>query len=353
VRHGGIDEERFLAAYLAELDHMAGLSGPRAVGSVFFGGGTPSLMRPQTVAALIDRIARNWHLEGKAEITLEANPTSVEAANFAALRACGVNRVSLGVQALADQALKALGRQHDAAEARAAVAVAQSHFERVSIDLIYARPGQGVRQWEAELEEALGLGLGHLSLYQLTIEPGTPFAALHAAGKLAVPDADRAAALYEATQGIAAQAGLPAYEISNHARPGEECRHNLLYWRSGDYAGVGPGAHGRLAVSGKRHHLETLRNPESWRGQVEAEGHGLAQSAALDPGDEAREMLLMGLRLSEGVALDRLGEIGGGVSAEGLAMMRAQGLADVAEGRLVVSPEGRLVLDAVIAELAM
>jgi len=330
---------------------MAQASGPQEVGSVFFGGGTPSLMRPDTVAAILEHIGRNWRLSGDAEISLEANPTSVEAANFAQLRAAGVNRVSLGVQALDDPALKALGRQHSAAEARAALGVAREHFERVSIDLIYARPYQRLSHWQKELETALDLGVDHLSLYQLTIEPETPFAALNAAGKLLVPDSETAAALFEATQAITHGAGLAAYEISNHARQGEECRHNLLYWRSGDYAGVGPGAHGRLTLDGKRHHLATLRPPEAWRDQVEAEGHGLEQLQALEPDQHVSEFLLMGLRLAEGIDLQRLAAIGGEVNAKGLAMLRAQGLVEIEGGRLCVSDQGRLVLNAVIAEL--
>ncbi len=351
MRHGGIDEERFLAAYRTELDHMAALTGPRKVASVFFGGGTPSLMAPATVAAILDQIATNWRLAGDAEITLEANPTSVEAANFAQLRQVGVNRVSLGVQALDDAALKALGRQHSAAEAKAALGVARDHFERVSIDLIYARPYQNVRRWQRELEAALELGVDHLSLYQLTIEPNTPFAALNAAGKLLVPDSESAAELFEATQAITEQAGLAAYEISNHARPGEECRHNLLYWRSGDYAGVGPGAHARLTIEGVRTHLATLRPPEAWRDQVEAEGHGLEDQHALASSEHVSEFLLMGLRLAEGIDLQRLAAIGGEIDAEGLAMMRAQGMVEIDEGWLRVSDQGRLVLNAVIAEL--
>ena len=346
-----MDEERFLAAYLAELDHMASRTGPRDVASVFFGGGTPSLMEPRTAAAILERIARNWRLSDATEITLEANPTSVEARKFAELRAAGVNRASLGVQSLDDAALKALGRQHTAAEALAALAVAQQHFERVSIDLIYARPGQSEAAWREELNQALALGTHHLSLYQLTIEPETPFAALHASGKLTPPDQDQAALLFEATQELTQAADRPAYEISNHAAQGQECRHNLVYWRSGDYAGIGPGAHSRLTGERAREHVAMLTSPEIWRDQVETRGHGIAEDEALSAADHVREFLLMGLRLREGIALDRLSEIGGRLDAEGLAMMRGQGLVEVTGKRLLVSEEGRLVLNAVIAEL--
>jgi oxygen-independent coproporphyrinogen-3 oxidase len=243
VRHGGIDEAGFLAAYLQELRHFASLTPGRAATSIFFGGGTPSLMQPQTVAAILAAIAGHWTIANDVEITLEANPTSVEAGNFAGYRSAGVNRLSLGVQALDDRSLKALGRQHTAQEALAALALAKRHFDRVSFDLIYAREGQTAIAWEAELRRALDHVADHLSLYQLTIEDGTPFAALHAAGSLRVPDGELASELYGLTQELCEVAGLPAYEISNHARPGAESRHNLLYWRGHDYAGVGPGAH--------------------------------------------------------------------------------------------------------------
>ena len=325
VRHGGIDEPRFLAAYLAEIDHTAERlrhtapdgeasaphQGSRVVTSVFFGGGTPSLMSPATVAAILDRISAHWSITPDAEITLEANPSSVEAARFRLYRATGVNRVSLGVQSLHDHELRRLGRLHDAAEARAAIAVAARTFDRTSFDLIYARPGQTTDQWRAELGEALALAGGHLSLYQLTIEPETPFAALHAAGKLVIPDPDAALALYEVTQEMTAAAGLDAYEISNHARPGEESRHNLAYWRYGEYAGIGAGAHGRLVIGGRRHATVTEKSPEAWLERVEAAGHGLTDLTPLTPAEEADEMLLMGLRLVEGLDLDRLEAVTG------------------------------------------
>lgn len=352
VRAGGIDEARFRAAYMAELDHMRALTGPRTVRSVFFGGGTPSLMDPRTCRAILERIAANWTLPADAEITLEANPTSVEADRFAGYRAAGVNRASLGVQALDDAALKKLGRLHTSAEALAALDIAQGNFARVSFDLIYARPGQSVAQWEAELARALALGPSHLSLYQLTIEEGTPFAALERAGKLSVPEGDEGAALYEATQALCEREGLPAYEISNHARPGEECRHNLVYWRMGEWAGVGPGAHGRIAAGGARRATATLKVPEAWAEAVEARGHGIAEEVVLAPGDSLEEMLLMGMRLSEGLDVGRYEAAGGRLDAERVAWLEREGLVAPGRGRLVATPAGRLVLNAVLGELA-
>ena len=264
VRHGGIDEARFLSAYLAELSHFAARAPGRSVSSVFFGGGTPSLMQPSTVAAILEAIARHWRLESEAEITLEANPTSVEAERFAGYRAAGVNRLSLGVQALDDASLKALGRQHNAAEALAALELAKRHFGRVSFDLIYAREGQTARAWRQELSLALGHAADHLSLYQLTIEAGTPFAARHEAGTLRTPNGAEARAQYLITQELCEAAGLPAYEVSNHARPGSESRHNLLYWRGRDYAGIGPGAHSRISTNVTKRALAAIKSPEDW-----------------------------------------------------------------------------------------
>ena len=269
--------------------------------SIFFGGGTPSLMRPQTVQSVIDAVAANWSVEPDAEITLEANPTSVEAGRFRGYRAAGVNRLSIGVQALDDADLKALGRRHDVAEAVEAVRIAASIFPRYSFDLIYARPGQSEKAWRAELREAIKLAGEHLSLYQLTIEPETIFERLWRAGKLAIPDEDLARALFDATQEIAEDAGLPAYEVSNHARPGAESRHNLVYWRYGEYAGVGPGAHGRLITPEGRRAQATEKHPEMWLTQVESEGHGLIENAPLSAEEQGDEFLLMGLRLREGV----------------------------------------------------
>ena len=346
VRFGGWDEARFLAAYKRELDHVARLLAPssppplwgrpgggdsqtqavgvpptpnpspqgggeRTVSSIFFGGGTPSLMKPETVAAILDHIAALWPVAPDVEITLEANPGSVEAARFAGYRTAGVNRVSIGVQSLRDADLKRLGRIHSVAEAKAAVAVAHRAFDRVSFDLIYARPDQTRDDWRAELSEALAMASGHLSLYQLTIEPETRFADLYAQGRLAIPPAEAAQDLYALTQDLTAAAGLRQYEISNHARPGEESRHNLLYWRYGEYAGVGPGAHGRLAAPEGHLATATERNPERWLERVEETGHGIAEAETLSPEACADEMLLMGLRLDEGIDLDRLARIGG------------------------------------------
>ncbi len=303
VRHNGVDVTRFQAALLAELAHMAELQPDRPVHSIFFGGGTPSLMPASLVGALIDAVAKYWPQEPGIEITLEANPQSVDALRFAGYRAAGVNRVSLGVQALNDRDLKFLGRLHNADEAKAALAVARKTFERVSFDLIYARPEQGVAVWSEELTQAIGYGPDHLSVYQLTIEDGTPFAALHKAGKIVTPPPEIADDLYAATQALTEAAGLPAYEVSNHARPGQECRHNLVYWRYGTYAGIGPGAHGRLVVDGQRMALSTQRNPEVWAAAVEKDGHGIVERTSLSPSDQADERLIMGLRLSEGLDL--------------------------------------------------
>jgi oxygen-independent coproporphyrinogen-3 oxidase len=311
VRAGGIDEARFLAAYLCELRHWAELAPGRTVGSIFFGGGTPSLMSDATVAAILDEIASLWSVAPDAEVTLEANPSSVEAGRFRDYRAAGVNRVSLGVQSLDDAVLRSLGRLHTAAEARAAISVARDTFDRFSFDLIYARPRQTLAAWRSELGQALALAGQHLSLYQLTIEAGTPFADLHARGRLDIPAAEAAHDLYEATQELTERAGLPAYEISNHARPGEECRHNLLYWRYGEYAGIGPGAHGRVLVGGTRQATTAERQPERWLECVEERGHGLLESVGLSKPEETDEALLMGLRLTEGVDLDDLAAIGG------------------------------------------
>lgn len=353
VRHGGIDEGRFQAAFLRELEHWAELAPGRTVQSVFLGGGTPSLMRAATVGAILDAIARHWALAAGAEITLEANPSSVEAARFRGYRDAGVNRVSLGVQSLDDGVLRALGRLHTAAEALAAIEVARATFRRFSFDLIYARPGQTLEAWRTELERALALAGRHLSLYQLTIEPGTPFAALHAGGKLHVPEGERARALYDLTQELTGRAGLPAYEVSNHAAPGEESRHNLLYWRYGEYAGIGPGAHGRVVVDGIRRATATERNPERWAALVEERGHGLAEAAALTPSEEADEALLMGMRLSEGLDLNRLAALTGLMPTQAaLADLARLGLIDGRGPRVCATAAGRIVLDQVVLRLA-
>jgi oxygen-independent coproporphyrinogen-3 oxidase len=352
VRHGGIDEARFLSAYLAELAHFATLAPGRTVGSIFFGGGTPSLMAPATVAAILDAIAARWPVAGDVEITLEANPTSVEAENFAGYAAAGVNRLSLGVQALDDASLRALGRQHTAEEALQALALAKRNFPRVSFDLIYAREGQTAKAWREELSRALDHAADHLSLYQLTIEEGTPFAARHAAGALHVPNGDVACALYEVTQELCEAAGLPAYEVSNHARPGSESRHNLLYWRGHDYAGIGPGAHARVTANGAKRALSTIKSPEAWCEAVEASGRGLETDEPLSPGDVTEEYLLMGLRLAEGVDLARLALLGGALDETKLTALEADGLVTRDGSRLAATPQGRLVLNRLILELA-
>ena len=353
VRHGGIDQAYFVAAYLAELKHFASLAPERTVSSIFFGGGTPSLMEPETVSAILDRIAALWTVAPDAEVTLEANPTSVEAGRFAGYRAAGVNRVSLGVQSLDDASLKALGRKHTSDEALAALAIAKRNFERVSFDLIYARQGQALPAWREELTRALTHALDHLSLYQLTIEEGTPFAALHAAGALRVPEGEKAEAFYLLTQELCDAAGLPSYEVSNHARPGAESRHNLLYWRGHDYAGVGPGAHSRITLDGVKHAIAVRKSPEAWLEAVATSGHGIEQDEALTPQNSADEYLLMGLRLAEGIDEKRLAAIDGRKLDEArLQYLQTKGLVRRTSDRVQATGKGRLVLDRLIVELA-
>ncbi len=354
VRHQPPDEPRFAAAMARELSHFAERTAGETVTSIFFGGGTPSLMQARTVETILDAIAKLWPVAPDAEVTLEANPGSAEADRFRGYRAAGVNRLSLGVQALDDRALKSLGRIHDAAEARCAVGLARDIFPRLSFDLIYARPGETVPAWRAELEAAIAMAADHLSLYQLTIEEGTPFARLHAAGKLVVPDPERAAALYSLTQEVAEAHGLPAYEISNHAAPGAESRHNLTYWRYRDYVGAGPGAHGRLTAGGIRYATMTERHPERWLELVESQGHGLTGDDALAAEECADEMLLMGLRLLEGVDVGRYAAISGRrFSDTRLASLQEYGFVEpCGEGRLRATRDGWLVLDSVVADLA-
>jgi len=354
VRRGGIDEAAFLEAYRREIAHMAALAPGRDVSSIFFGGGTPSLMKPQTVGAILDCIGAHWAIRPDCEVTLEANPTSVEAGRFAGYRAAGVNRVSLGVQSLVEADLKALGRLHTVGEALVAVSIAAKHFERFSFDLIYARPGQTVDAWREELIEALAHAPTHLSLYQLTIEPDTMFKQLYDAGKLVIPDHDAARALYDVTQDICGKYGMPAYEVSNHARPGDECRHNLLYWRYGEYAGVGPGAHGRLYTERGRRALATERSPETWRDYVMRDGHGIVSDETLSHENEGDEFLLMGLRLTEGIDPKRFKLLKGhALDARRVSALSAEGLIETCgEGRLRVSPSGFPVLDAIVADLA-
>ncbi len=354
VRHGLIDQPRFVRAFTAEIAATAARTPGRTVSTIFLGGGTPSLMEPATVSAILDAVANNWHVADDVEVTLEANPTSVEARRFAGYRAAGVNRVSLGVQALDDAALAALGRTHTAREALGAVAIARRIFQRYSFDLIYARPDQTAAEWRAELMSAISQAAEHLSLYQLTIEVGTPFAALHAAGRLATPDADHARNLYDATQEVCAAAGLPAYEVSNHARPGAECRHNLVYWRCHEYAGLGPGAHGRLDIDGVRRATATERSPEAWLGLIESRGHGLVTDEPLSRAEAADEYLLMGLRLAEGIDLSRFEMLAGHpLSAAQIANLARHGLVETpGTGRLRVTPAGFPVLNAIVADLA-
>jgi putative oxygen-independent coproporphyrinogen III oxidase len=354
VRQAAIDQPRFVKAFAAEIAATARRAPGRTVSTIFFGGGTPSLMEPATVGAILDAVGRHWTIAPDAEVTLEANPTSVEAARFRGYRAAGVNRVSLGVQSLDDAILKQLGRLHTAQEALAAVAVARTIFERYSFDLIYARPGQTVAAWRAEPTRALGEAGEHLSLYQLTIEPETPFAALHAGGKLVLPNDDLGRDLYDITLDQCAAAGLPAYEVSNHARPGAECRHNLVYWRYHEYAGIGPGAHGRLMVDGARHATATEKRPESWLMRVEASGHGVTTDDELTRDEQADEFLLMGLRLAEGIDPDRYAALAGrSIASERIADLTGHGFVETtADGRLRVTRSGFPVLDAVVADLA-
>jgi putative oxygen-independent coproporphyrinogen III oxidase len=356
VRHAGVDALDFADALARELVSFAGLAPGRNVRSVFFGGGTPSLMPPAAVERVLEVLARAWHLAKDAEITLEANPTSVEAANFQGYRAAGVNRLSVGVQALVDEDLARLGRQHSVAEALAAFRLAARLFPRVSFDLIYARPGQTGADWRRELGRALDEQQGHMSLYQLTIEPGTPYHELHRRGALAVPDEDTAEALFDITQELTSARGLAAYEVSNHALPGHECRHNLVYWRYGDYIGIGPGAHSRLRLDdGSRLALSTERHPESWRARVADRGHGRVEELALAPGDQGLELLLMGLRLKEGIALANYEQMAGQrLDRAVVAGLSEQGLIrhDEARGNLATTAKGRKLLNSVITALA-
>jgi oxygen-independent coproporphyrinogen-3 oxidase len=354
VRHSPIDEDRFARAFAREIGTTAARMPARTVTSIFLGGGTPSLMQPQTVGAILDAIGRHWHVADDAEVTLEANPTSVEATRFAGYRTAGVNRVSLGVQALDDASLQELGRLHSAREALDAVAVARRSFDRYSFDLIYARPGQTPDTWAGELELAIREAAEHLSLYQLTIEEGTPFFGLHAAGKLRTPEESLARALYDVTQEVCERHGLPAYEISNHARKGAECRHNLVYWRGGEYAGVGPGAHGRLDINNVRHATATEKRPEAWLMRVEANGHGIITNDKLSREERADEFLLMGLRLAEGIDPARYAALAGRpLDPRRIAVLSDEGAIVIgADGRLRVTQAGFPVLDAVVADLA-
>ena len=347
-----VDQAAWRTALLADLRHEAALLPGRTVGSIFFGGGTPSLMPPATVAAVIAEAEALWGLADDVEITLEANPNSVEVANFANLAAAGVNRVSIGVQSFDSEVLEFLGRAHSEDEARRAIAAAQASFDRASFDLIYARPGQSLAAWESELGEALAFGTDHLSLYQLTIEPGTRFATLAAKGDLTIPDGDAAADLFDATQAMTRAAGLPRYEVSNHARVGQESRHNLAYWRYADYAGVGPGAHGRRSSQATERH----KKPENFIAAVARNGHGLKVEADLPPHERATEAMLMGLRLTEGVDLARIEARSGlprdaFVDAAAVARLAEQGLMRGEGDRLAVTDDGILLLDSILSEV--
>lgn len=351
-----LPQARFRAALLAELEWEAARLGPRPLRSIFFGGGTPSLMEPETVAALIAAAERLFHAEPDLEITLEANPTSIEAGRFAGYRAAGVNRISVGIQSLNEADLQRLGRQHSVSQAIAALEIGRKIFPRISFDLIYARPGQTETAWRAELAQALDLAADHLSLYQLTIEPGTAYEGLHRRGEIVLPDAETAAGLYEATVEEAARFGLHPYEVSNYARPGSESRHNLTYWRYGDYIGIGPGAHGRLSLADGLTATRRHRAPEIWADRVEASGHGSGEDTIVTPAERAEEMLLMGLRLSEGISATRFASRTGIALAEAIDQDMLPAL--IAEGyliqegdRLRATPEGRMRLDAVLGAL--
>jgi putative oxygen-independent coproporphyrinogen III oxidase len=353
-----IDQRRFAAALRAELAWEAARLGRRPLGSIFFGGGTPSLMAPETVAALIADATAAFPPLPDLEVTLEANPTSVEAGRFAAFRAAGVNRLSLGVQSLDDAMLRALGREHSARQAIAALEIAQTTFPRHSFDLIYARPEQTLPAWRAELHAALTLAADHLSLYQLTIEPGTGFAARHARGEIVLPDPDTAAALYDATAEEAAKFGLGAYEVSNYAAPGAESRHNLAYWRYADYAGIGPGAHGRVSIGGALRATRRRRAPEAWAECVERRGHGTDEETPLDAETRAREMLLMGLRLTEGIDPARFAARSGrrfetAIDPAIFEQALAEDYLRRTEGRIGATTEGRKRLDALLAALVL
>ena len=353
VRHEKPDEVRFTRAISSELAHAAEVTGKRTVNSIFFGGGTPSLMAPSTVAAILDKIAWHWSVAPDIEITLEANPTSVEAERFRGYREAGVNRVSLGVQSLNNDSLKFLGRLHTAEEALKAVATARAHFRRISFDLIYARPNQTPAEWREELRRALSENAEHLSVYQLTIEPETPFEALFRKGSLKIPSSDEGRALWDTTQEICDAQGLSAYEISNHARPGAECRHNLVYWRYGEYVGVGPGAHGRIGVGDQRRATVTERHPEKWLALVESKSHGLTINERISRSEQADEYLLMGLRLREGIDLVRYVEISGHpLDPARIRSLQDDGMIEASGERLRVTSSGFPLLDSIVADLA-
>lgn len=354
VRHNGVDQVMFVEAYVKEIAHMASLSPNREVTSIFFGGGTPSLMEPKTLETILNAISKNWSVSKSCEISMEANPSSVEAERFKAYRTAGVNRVSLGVQSLEDAQLKFLGRLHTASEAVKAIEIARNTFDRISFDLIYARPEQTPEAWEAELKSALELSADHLSLYQLTIEQGTAFYDLYERGKLSTLPENPSAELYELTQDITNDAGFETYEISNHAKPGAECQHNLVYWRGQDYVGIGPGAHGRLSVNEGRLATETIKNPEEWWQQVMVKEHGMVERFALLPAEHADELLLMGLRLAEGFDPSRYEALTNqSFEPEKISFLENLGMIKtLGDGRIRATPKGFLLLDAVVADMA-
>ncbi len=348
-----IDQRRWQAAYLSEIERIGSETEGRLLNTVFFGGGTPSLMDPELVAAILEKVRATWPVANDLEVTLEANPTSVESGRFRGYADAGVNRLSMGVQALNDPDLRRLGRMHSVAEAKAAFEIARAAFPRVSFDMIYARQDQTLGAWQAELREAMAMAVDHLSLYQLTIEDGTAFGARHAAGGLrGLPDDDLAADMYLATQEVLAGAGMPAYEVSNHAESGSESRHNLIYWRYGDYAGIGPGAHGRLTLNGKRLATDTPKAPAEWLRRVETSGTGELPREALSAKDQAAEYLMMSLRLSEGTDTRRYTDISGQALDPGsIGQLSELGTVRQDGDRLIATDAGRAVLNAVIREL--
>ena len=348
-----IDQLRWKRAYLSEIERVAEETGPRILSTVFFGGGTPSLMEPDLVGAVLENIRSAWPVANDLEVTLEANPGSVEAGRFRGYREVGVNRVSLGLQALDDQDLRRLGRLHSVAEGLSAFEIARNTFERVSFDLIYARQDQSLSDWTQELDRALSLAADHLSLYQLTIEEGTAFGSRHAAGRLSgLPDEDLAADMFQVTQERTGAAGLPAYEVSNHASPGAEARHNLIYWTGGDYAGIGPGAHGRLTLDGRRLSTETALSPAAWLDRVEGIGTGETKRLQLSDEDVLSEIVMMGLRLTRGLRLDRLDPFGSVKDLDcKISALARDGLVQVENGLLCTTERGRLLLNSVVASL--
>ncbi|MBA3814018.1 MAG: coproporphyrinogen III oxidase [Alphaproteobacteria bacterium] len=351
-----IDQKRWKAALLRELENAAQNQQNRPLVSVFFGGGTPSLMEPETVAALLEKVKSLFRTTDDLEVTLEANPSTVEAERFKGFREGGVNRLSMGIQSLDDQALSFLGRRHSAAEALKALEIATTYFSRFSFDLIYARPDQTSASWKAELLEALTFARGHLSLYQLTIEPQTVFATRAQRGEKMTLEDDPAAFLYEMTEELMQAAGIPAYEVSNYAQPTQECRHNLLYWNFDDYIGIGPGAHGRISSEGEKWATTRYKAPETWLESVEARGHGLQTSLLLSPLEKLQELTLMGLRLTKGLEVKRIKEETGleihqAYRPPALDLLEKEGLLKRTDTHLIPTFEGRLRLNSLIAFL--